>query len=134
MGERCSLSASSWRHCSESLPGSCVSACGDVLTAGARTETQLLDALGEWSNPQALAAELGGPWRGGGFGSGADALAAANRGPMGAVLQAPGGSAHMVVTSPLGGGRFQVLDPFDSSGYVVDSGWIERYVSGGVFQ
>jgi hypothetical protein len=40
----------------------------------------------------------------------------------------------MVVTSPLGGGRFQVLDPFDGTGYVVDSSWIERYVSGGVFR
>ena len=118
----------------QSAGGSCVSACGEVLSGGARTESQLLGALGEWSNPQALARELGSGWTGGGFGSGADAVAAANRGPMGAVLQAPGGPGHMVVTSPLGGGRFQVLDPFDGTGYVVDSSWIERYVSGGVFR
>jgi hypothetical protein len=97
------------------------------------SEAELLDTLGEWSNPQALRDALPGTWRGGFFSSGTDAIAAAERGPMGAVLQASGGTGHMVVTSPLGQGRYQVLDSFDGSSYVVDSAWIERYVAGGVF-
>jgi hypothetical protein len=105
-----------------------------MLSGGARTEAQLISELGEWSNPQALARSLGGKWQGGYFGSASDALAAAERGPMGAVLQAPGGPAHMVVTTPLGGGRFQVRDPLPGVTYEVGRSWIEKYVAGGVWQ
>jgi hypothetical protein len=50
----------------ESLRGSCVAACGTTLSGGARTETELLGQIGEWSNPEALADVLneGHPARG----------------------------------------------------------------------
>lgn len=72
----------------QSRGGSCVSACGSMLSSGARTEAQLLDELGEWSNPGALADALGSGWLGHYFASSADALTAAGRGPMGAVAGA----------------------------------------------
>lgn len=119
----------------QSAGGSCVSACGQMLTGGARTQAQLLDELGEWSSPEALASALGPGWRGGGFGSAADAVAAANRGPMGAVLRVPGAQGHMVVTSPMGSGRYLVRDPWGGgSNYEVGTAWIERYVAGGTFR
>src|SRR5205814_10588652 len=31
--------------------GSCVSACGEMLSGGLRTQQQLLNELGDWSNP-----------------------------------------------------------------------------------
>ncbi|MBB2923756.1 RHS repeat domain-containing protein [Cellulomonas cellasea] len=113
--------------------GSCVSACGAMLSG--RSQTELLAKLGDWSNPQALARELGDGWIGGFFGSGEDAVAAASRGPMGATLQAGMGPGHMVMTSPLGNGRFLVRDPWaGGSSYEVSSGWISQYVNGGVFR
>lgn len=106
-----------------------------MLTGGARSQADLLGSLGEWSNPQALARELGEGWTGGFFGSADDALAAAGRGPMGATLQAGAGPGHMVVTSPLQRGGFLVRDPWGGgSTYEVGADWISRYVSGGVFR
>jgi hypothetical protein len=100
-----------------------------------RSQAELLGKLGDWSNPQALARELGEGWTGGFFGSADDAIAAASRGPMGATLQAGTGPGHMVVTSPLGEGRFLVRDPWaGGSTYEVGSDWIGQYVSGGVFR
>jgi hypothetical protein len=115
--------------------GSCVSACGEMLSGGSVTQQALLDQIGEWSNPQALAHALGDGWAGGYFGSGSDALAAAEQGPMGAALRAPGAAGHMVVTTPLGDGQFLVQDPWaGGSTYQVGSSWIEQYVAGGVFR
>ena len=115
--------------------GSCVSACGEMLSNGAVTQSKLLGQIGEWSNPARLADALGNGWRGGYFGSGADALAAAERGPMGAALQAGTGPGHMVVTSPLGDGAFLVRDPWaGGSTYTVGSSWIEQFVAGGTFK
>lgn len=120
-------------------PGSCVSAVGEMLTDGAIAETRLLDELGEWSNPVALRNELNKvsgatTWKGGFFASEEDAVKVARQGPMGAVLQAPGGKGHMVKLSPLGNGRYRVQDPIPGSTYEVDEAWIRRYVSGGVWQ
>jgi hypothetical protein len=115
----------------QSMPGSCVSACGEML--GGASEAQILGRLGEWSTPGALASELGPGWRSA-FVDGADALTLANRGPIGAVLQAPGGARHMVVTSPLGGGRFLVRDPWGGVSYTVGSDWIETFVSAAVYR
>jgi len=117
--------------------GSCVSACGAMLTGGTLSEDQLLAELGEWSNPQSLARSLnarGGGWRGSYFASGSDALAAAERGPMGAVLQAPGSPAHMVVIEPTSTGVFLVRDPLPGVTYKVTPAWIEKYVAGGVWR
>ncbi len=119
---------------SQSLKGSCVSACGEILSGGRHTERQLLDALGEPSEQHALADALGEGWAADFFDSGSEALEVASRGPMGAVLQSPGSSRHMVVTSPRGDGTFQVLDPWDGTGYIVDAAWIERYVAAGTFR
>jgi len=123
----------------QTRPGSCVSACGEMLTGGSATEAQFLEELGEDSNPRALAADLnrragGTEWRGGYFPDGATAVAAAERGPIGAVLQAPGGGAHMVVIEPAGEGQFVVRDPIPGVTYRVTAAWIEKFVSGGVFR
>jgi hypothetical protein len=73
-----------------------------MLTEGAVTEAQLLEKLGEWSNPTELAKELNQvqgakSWKSGYFETGEDA----QQGRMGAVLQAPGGRRHMVSIEPL---------------------------------
>lgn len=99
------------------------------------TQRELLGQLGEWSDPPALARALGNGWTGGYFGSGEMALAAAETGPMGASLRVGTNAGHMVVTNPLGEGRFLVRDPWDGgSTYEVDSNWIEQYVEGGTFR
>jgi hypothetical protein len=40
----------------------------------------------------------------------------------------------MVVTSPLGGGRFLVRDPWGGVSYTVGSDWIETFVSAAVYR
>jgi hypothetical protein len=122
----------------QSLGGSCVSACGEMLSGAAVSESELLASLGEWSNPGALADALNavegaGTWQGGYFASAADAAAAAEGGPMGAVLQAPGLPAHMVVLEPGEAGAFLVRDPAIGATYEVTVEWIMKWVSGGVF-
>ena len=119
--------------------GSCVSACGEMLTGGSVPESEFLDRLGEWSNPRSLADQLNSragasEWRGGWFESGEQAVAVAQRGPMGATLQMPGVPSHMVVIEPAEGGRFLVRDPSFGGTYEVTKDWIDRYVSGGVFR
>jgi hypothetical protein len=115
--------------------GSRVSACGAMLSNGARSQASLLSALGDFSNPKALAAELGQGWTGGFFHSADDAIAAAGRGPMGATLQSGMGPGHMVVTNPLGNGRFLVQDPWEGgSTYEVGTDWIGQFVNGGTFR
>jgi uncharacterized protein YukE len=123
----------------QSTSGSCVSACGEMLTGGSVSESELLGRLGEWSNPQALAGDLNSragatEWRGGWFASGEQAVAVAQRGPMGATLQMPGVPSHMVVIEPEEGAGFLVRDPSFGGTYEVTRDWIERYVSGGVFR
>ncbi|MFY2560891.1 RHS repeat-associated core domain-containing protein [Corallococcus terminator] len=119
---------------SQSRPGSCVSACGEMLTGGAKSEAAFLAELGEWSTPEALAESLGGGWQGGWFGGGADAMAAAGRGPMGAVLWSPGGrSGHMVVIESVKGG-FLVRDPLPGVTYRVTSSWMDKFVAAGVWR
>src|SRR5262249_50028251 len=100
----------------QGLSGSCVSACGEMLSGGALSEGEFLAQLGEWSNPKALAEALdtlegAGTWQGGYFAGEADAIAAAQQGEIGAVLQAPNLPAHMVVVEPGEGGLFLVRDP-----------------------
>lgn len=122
----------------QSTAGSCVSACGEMLSGGALSEAELLGTIGEWSNPAALADALnaaGGAttWEGGYFETAADALAAAEQGQMGAVLQAPFLPAHMVVIEPLEAGGFLVQDPAIGGTYEVVASWIEKFVAGGVW-
>ena len=121
--------------------GSCVSATGQLLSGGSLTEQQLLSRLGEWSNPNALATELNranpsANWKSGYFGSDADALAVANRGQVGVVLQAPGAPAHMVTIEPIAGspGMFRVHDTGAGATYDVSSAWVKRFVAGGVWR
>jgi hypothetical protein len=123
------------------LDGSCVSATGQVLTGGTVTEQQLLSQLGEWSNPEALADELnaiqpGENWTGGYLSSEEDALAVANAGPSGVVLQAPGYPAHMVTIEPIADspGNFLVRDTGEGATYQVTSSWVKQYVAGGVWK
>jgi hypothetical protein len=123
----------------QSRPRSCVAACGEMLTGGSLSEAAFLDQFGEDSNPEALAnalnaREAGAGWRGGYFLDESWAVAAARRGPMAAVLQAPLGGAHMVVIEPAGEGEFLVRDPAPGVTYRVTPAWIEKYVSGGVFR
>jgi filamentous hemagglutinin len=116
--------------------GSCVSATGQNITAGATTEAQMLKQLGEWSNAEALAAALnkggvnGGKWIGG-MVSEENTLALAGRGIIGAELQAPGVPAHMVAIEPIPGsnGLFNVLDTGVGASYTVNREWIIKYVS-----
>lgn len=116
--------------------GSCVSATGQNITAGATTEAQMLKQLGEWSNAEALAAALnkggvnGGKWIGG-MVSEENTLALAGRGIIGAELQAPGVPAHMVAIEPIPGsnGLFNVLDTGVGASYTVSREWILKYVS-----
>jgi RHS repeat-associated protein len=120
----------------QTTEGSCVSACGEMLSEGTQLQSELLKELGDWPRaaPEALAARLGGAWRGGSL-TGDMALLAANRGPMGAVLKGLGTENHMVVISPLGGGTFYVRDPWaGGSNYLVTANWIEKHVTGGVFR
>jgi hypothetical protein len=122
---------------SQSTDGSCVSACGEILTGV--PEADILANIGDWSDPVALARELNQRagsevWQGGYFGSGADALEAVRHGPSAVVLQAPGGNAHMVVVEPLPSGNFLVRDPLPGQTYEVTPEWIDRYVAGGVFR
>jgi YD repeat-containing protein len=123
--------------------GSCVAATGQVLTNGALTEQQLVAQIGEWSNPQALAgalnqAEPGAniPWKGFYLGSEEDALAVANSGPAGAVLQAPLTPSHMVTIAPVieSPGNFLVYDTGAGATYQVTSSWVRQYVTGGVWK
>lgn len=120
--------------------GSCVSATGQVMTNGAVSERQLLERLGEWSNPEALARELNrllpeSRFTGGYFATAEDALAIAQSGRFGAVLQARGAPGHMVTIEPIGkNGSFRVFDTGIGASYKVQPRWIEKYVSGGVWE
>jgi hypothetical protein len=120
--------------------GSCVSVTGQVMTNGAVTERQLLERLGEWSNPEALARELNrlspeSRFTGGYFATAEDALTIAERGRFGAVLQARGAPGHMVTIEPIGrGSSFHVFDTGIGASYKVKPRWIEKYVSGGVWE
>ena len=42
----------------QSSAGSCVAACGEMLSGGAMSQAEFLAQLGEWSNPGALAEAL----------------------------------------------------------------------------
>jgi len=122
----------------QSTPAGCVSASGEMLTDGAVSQSQLLEKLGQGSNPRALAKDLNqqlgtNAWRGG-YLDEANALAVAKRGRFAAVLQAPGGIGHMVVIEPLKSGKFFVRDPLPGSTYEVTASWIEKYVAGGVWK
>jgi hypothetical protein len=122
----------------QSTTGSCVAACGEMLSGGALTEVELLAQIGEWSNPAALAealnaAEGAAAWEGGYFATGAEALAAAEQGQMAGVLQAPFLPAHMVVIEPLEAGGFLVQDSAIGGTYEVTAAWIEKFVAGGIW-
>lgn len=122
--------------------GSCISATAQVLTNGAVTEAQVVARIGEWADPLKLPGVLNElapaatQWRGVYFRSGEEALAAASRGTMGAVLQAPGRAGHMVTISPIQGsnGLFRVQDTGVGKTYDVTSSWVKQYVSLGVWK
>ena len=122
----------------QSTAGSCVAACGEMLSGGAMSQAEFLAQLGEWSNPGALAEALNAlegvtTWEGGYFASAADAVVAAQEGQMGAVLQAPFLPAHMVILEPGEAGMFLVRDPAIGGTYEVAVEWITKYVAGGVW-
>ncbi|MEV6772292.1 hypothetical protein AB0N05_27040 [Nocardia sp. NPDC051030] len=124
----------------QTRPGSCVSACGEMLSDGRVTQGEFLAVMGEWSNPIALAKALNerdnsGPWRGGYFPDGDTALAVAQSGMVALTLRAPGVKGeHMVVTEPLPNGNFLVRDPLPGVTYEVGPDWIKQYATGGVFR
>ncbi len=119
---------------------SCVSATGQILTDGEVTEQQLVQQLGQPADPLALPQALNqlgnsGQWTGSYFESGEQALNQANQGQLGAVLQAPGVSPHMVTISPItGSNMFLVADTGVGATYQVTSSWIQQYVSAGVWR
>lgn len=119
----------------QSLPGSCGAACVEMLSGGATTEAQApAGGVPQWSPVGNVADALGAPWQSGMFAGPADAMAAAGRGPMGAVLWSPGARAgHMVVVQPQAGG-FLVRDPLPGVNYSVGASWIQRWVAGGVWR
>lgn len=118
----------------QATEGSCVSACGEMLSGGRLSQSGLIERLGAPAESTGLAGELFPEWQGRYFSSSEEAVAAAQRGPMGAVLQAPGRIGHMVVTEPTEGG-WLVRDPWEGgSTYPVDENWIEQWVSAGVFR
>jgi RHS repeat-associated protein len=123
----------------QSLPGSCVSACGQILTDGAVSEAQLLGRLGEWADPMRLAKTLNsmegaGTWQATYFASGEEAVSIAQNGKMAATLLRYGMKiGHTVVLGPGEGGSFVVLDPAIGSSYNVTAEWITKWVSSGVF-
>ena len=116
--------------------GSCVSATGEMITNGARTQSELLGLIGDYPYPLELGRVLGPEWRGTFFENGEAAIAQASRGPMAATLMAPGaGSLHNVILEPLGKGRFLVRDPWDGgSAYEVGVEWIGQFVAAGVWK
>jgi len=77
--------------------------------------------------------EGAGRWQGGSFANAESAVAAAQQGEMGAVLQAPGLPGHMVVISPGEAGTLIVQDSAIGATYEVTADWIAKWVSGGVF-
>jgi len=115
--------------------GSCVAACGEMLTNGAAVQRMLLDSLGDWSNAESLANKLGSAWKGGGL-SAEDALLVARNGPIGAVLNSPyQRGSHMVYMEPINSGLFLVRDPWNGgSTYQVNVDWVQKYVVGAVFR
>ncbi len=78
----------------------------------------------------------GTPWVGGYFASGEDAIKVASKGEMGAILQSPTVGAHMVTITPIKTkpGKFRVQDTGVGKTYDVDSNWIEKFVSAGVWR
>jgi hypothetical protein len=116
--------------------GSCVSATGEMITNGARTQTELYGLLGDYPYPLELGKTLGPEWKATFFGSGEEAIEQASRGPMAASLVAPGGqSLHNVVLEPLENGRFLVRDPWaGGSAYEVGEEWINQFVAAGVWK
>jgi hypothetical protein len=66
----------------------------------------------------------------------AAAVLVAQKGQAGLTLFAPSGRiSHMVVSTPLSGNRFFIQDPWaGGSNYIVDAGWISKYVNGAVFR
>jgi hypothetical protein len=120
----------------QSLPGSCISAAGSILTDRRVSEADLLGNLGEWSNPTALAAELnrraGSQVYQGGYV--ADGLPLVRRGKVVAILHA-GPAGHAVVIEPTAtAGTYLVQDPLPGATYEVDDAWVSKYVAGGVWK
>ena len=113
----------------QALEGSCVSACGAMLTNGAVSESDLLGQLGEWSDPQRLAEELNsrglGSWEGGN--STTDDLSEfLSRGPGGIELKAYGTEAHMVVAEMTDSGVL-IRDPGVGAYYVQPLATVDQY-------
>jgi hypothetical protein len=104
-----------------------------MLSGGASQQAELLGVLGDWPEPLELKGLLPGDWFGTYFLDGLEAVAAASRGPMGAVLMAPHAKPHMVVLEPQDEG-FLVRDPWPGVTYNVDEAWISTFVAAGVFR
>lgn len=98
-------------------------------------------SIGEYVSCRRISGELNrldpsASWKGGYFGTAADAVAIANKGRVGLVLQAPETAAPMVTSGPIPGspGRYTISDTGVGATYEVDDRWIGQYVSGGVWQ
>ncbi len=104
----------------QSRPGSCVAACGQMLSLDAKTEAEFLEELGEWSDAGALALALNaganGPWVAGGVGSPLAQILGC--GPAAIELKTLGSRAHMVVVELLEAHSVLVRDPAQGASYV----------------
>ncbi|MDX3657039.1 DNRLRE domain-containing protein [Streptomyces sp. ID05-26A] len=126
---------------SQSRPGSCGSACGEMVTGGAVTEAEFLDDIGEWVSIEQLTGALNRrgadpQWIGGAFPGPEQAVLVATNAPQAILLLWASGrrAGHFVVSEPLENGGVLIRDPDPGVTYVVDSDWISKYVAGGIFR
>lgn len=114
-------------------PGSCVSACGEMLTNGARSQQDLIDNIGAPSSVERLAGELGPEWRGG-YVDPEHLDTLAGRAPFVAELYDGGKIPHNVVVDGFDdAGNVRIRDPWDGgSTYTMTREDFKQYWNGRV--
>lgn len=108
----------------QTTPGSCVAACGQMLTNSHRGQATILASIGEWSYSETLARDLTtageGSWVGGYVEPSFNAIVARGK-PWAAEMFPHGGGPnpyhHMVVVDQVGTDTVHIRDPWDGSGY-----------------
>lgn len=121
--------------------GSCVSACGEMLTDSRIPQDSILDKIGEWSNSESLAKYLrendGGPWAGGYIEPYFEQIVA--RGQPWAAEMFPRDSLnsyhHMVIVDGVGEQGVSIRDPWEGSSYtMVKEEFVRRWTGLGVVE
>jgi hypothetical protein len=113
----------------QSRDGSCVAACGEMLSGGARSEAELLKQLGEWSHVAELAKALNGgvegPWLGGAVSCSLDQLLSG--GTAAIELKVFRADAHLVVAQRVDSNSALVRDPALGASYVQRLSRLTKY-------